>query len=236
MIYCISDIHGEYDSWLKMLEKIGFSEQDTMYIIGDAVDRGPKPLTLLKDILSRPNVVMLAGNHELSAVLLLKYLIYGGRKQDLSDRTMLDILLWQSDGGSSTLAEFRQLSVMERTDIVAALTELELHAEVRAGGRGYILVHAGLGSADSFDPSKALDDYDIEDLLFTRMDYTGTYFKDKYLVTGHTPVRLIRRELSLLHEDDSILHIGNHIAIDCGCTFGGKLGCLCLDNGKEYYI
>ena len=236
MIYCISDIHGEYDSWLKMLEKTGFSEQDTMYIIGDAVDRGPKPLTLLKDILSRPNVVMLAGNHELSAALLLKYLIYGGRKQDLSDRTMLDILLWQSDGGSSTLAEFRQLSVMERTDIVAALSELELHAEVRAGGRDYILVHAGLGSADSFDPGKALDDYDIEDLLFMRMDYTRTYFKDKYLVTGHTPVRLIRRELSLLHEDDSILHIGNHIAIDCGCTFGGKLGCLCLDNGKEYYV
>ena len=28
----------------------------------------------------------------------------------------------------------------------------------------------------------------------------------------------------------------NHIAIDCGCVFGYGLGCICLDDMKEYYL
>ena len=28
----------------------------------------------------------------------------------------------------------------------------------------------------------------------------------------------------------------NHIAIDCGCVFKCGLGCICLDNMKEYYV
>lgn len=28
----------------------------------------------------------------------------------------------------------------------------------------------------------------------------------------------------------------NHIAIDCGAVFGGRLGCLCLDTMKEFYV
>ena len=42
MVYCISDIHGEYDRYLTMLDLIGFSEKDTLYVIGDCIDRYPK--------------------------------------------------------------------------------------------------------------------------------------------------------------------------------------------------
>lgn len=41
MIYCMSDLHGCYRQYMAMLEKIGFSDEDTLYILGDTVDRGP---------------------------------------------------------------------------------------------------------------------------------------------------------------------------------------------------
>ena len=34
----MSDLHGMYDEYLKMLEKIGFGEDDTLYILGDIID------------------------------------------------------------------------------------------------------------------------------------------------------------------------------------------------------
>lgn len=40
MTYAMSDLHGRYDLYIKMLEKINFSEGDTLYILGDFVDRG----------------------------------------------------------------------------------------------------------------------------------------------------------------------------------------------------
>ena len=40
MIYVMSDLHGCFDKYLLMLEKIKLSEKDTLYILGDVVDRG----------------------------------------------------------------------------------------------------------------------------------------------------------------------------------------------------
>ena len=40
--YVMSDIHGEADRFSAMLETIHFSSQDTLYILGDVIDRGPE--------------------------------------------------------------------------------------------------------------------------------------------------------------------------------------------------
>ncbi len=39
--YVISDIHGEYELFIKLLEKIRFTSADTLYVLGDVIDRGP---------------------------------------------------------------------------------------------------------------------------------------------------------------------------------------------------
>ncbi len=227
--YCISDIHGEYETYLRLLEKIGFSQQDTLYLLGDMVDRGPQPLTLVRDVMARENVVALAGNHDLMACLFLRPLIHGGRQQDLDEEKMMEILRWQQDGGASTLREFRALSVDQRREVVEWLEDLELFREVEAGGERYVLVHAGFG--DAFDPGRPLDDYSLEDYLFSRPDLSRPGFADKYTVFGHTPTRLLPGAVP-----NRIFRSGRYIDIDCGCVFGGWLGALCLDTGEEFYV
>ena len=49
MIYAMSDLHGCYDKYTKMLEKINFSDNDTLYILGDIVDRGPDGIKIWQD-------------------------------------------------------------------------------------------------------------------------------------------------------------------------------------------
>ena len=63
MIYCISDLHGRYDRYEKVLEKI--QDTDELYVLGDCIDRGKDGLKILKDIKERNNVHLLMGNHEL---------------------------------------------------------------------------------------------------------------------------------------------------------------------------
>ena len=47
--YVISDIHGQYDIFIELLDKIQFQNTDTLYILGDILDRGPHPIkTLMK--------------------------------------------------------------------------------------------------------------------------------------------------------------------------------------------
>lgn len=105
----------------------------------------------------------------------------------------------------------------------------------------FVLVHAGLRN---FTPERALESYDLSELIFYKPNYDKVYFTDKYLVTGHVPTRVayageqgkLVEELLPEERKDCIFYKNKHIVIDCGCSFGGRLGCLCLDTMEEFYI
>ena len=68
----MSDLHGCYDKYLQMLEKIKFNKDDTLYVLGDSIDRGDDGIKILLDMMKRPNVVPMLGNHEYMAYSVLK--------------------------------------------------------------------------------------------------------------------------------------------------------------------
>ena len=78
--YVVSDVHGEDDRWKAMLEKIHFSAQDTLYILGDVVDRGPHGVEILQEIMRTPNMKMLLGNHEF---MCLRYFAPDATEKDI---------------------------------------------------------------------------------------------------------------------------------------------------------
>ena len=231
MKYVVSDIHGCYEEYREALERIRFSAEDTLFVLGDCVDRGPEPVRLLRDMMARPNVCPLIGNHELMALLLLRKLCVDitpdNADVQLTPDDLRDIQNWLKDGGQATLDDFRRLTGPERQELLDYLGEFSLYEETEAGGNRYLLVHGGL---EPFDPSLAVEDYDIMQLLFSHANYDQVYFPDRYTVTGHTPTP------SQPGNRGTILRKNNHIAIDCGCVFGYNLAVLCLDTGEEFYI
>lgn len=54
--YVIADIHGEYDKFIELLDKIKLKETDILYILGDILDRGPHPIKTLLKLMKMPNV------------------------------------------------------------------------------------------------------------------------------------------------------------------------------------
>lgn len=74
MTYCVSDLHGCVDKYRLLLEKINLQPNDTLYVLGDCVDRGEHGIEILLDIAERKNVVLLMGNHDYIADALLRYL------------------------------------------------------------------------------------------------------------------------------------------------------------------
>lgn len=71
MTYVISDIHGCYEKYMHMLRKISFSSFDTLYVLGDIVDRGPDVMKIVLDLAVRKNVITLKGNHDHEAFILV---------------------------------------------------------------------------------------------------------------------------------------------------------------------
>ncbi|MBQ7712695.1 MAG: metallophosphoesterase [Clostridia bacterium] len=80
MRYALSDPHGEYDLFRKLLNEIDFGETDEMIVLGDVIDKGRESVRLLRYVLSQPNITLLIGNHEYD---FLKY--YHGVMSRLED-------------------------------------------------------------------------------------------------------------------------------------------------------
>lgn len=220
MIYAMSDIHGNYAKYKKMLEKIDFTEKDTMFLLGDVIDRGADGIQILLDMMARKNIIPLLGNHE---KIMLDSLF-------CDDDSYKNLDLWLQNGGAPTYQAFFQLSVFEQKRIFRYLTSFSRYAECqienkKSENKKFVLVHGGPGN---YQTGRKLSDYSLDELLWTRIDMKKRYFDDNtYLVVGHTPTFMINPGCT------GILKIGNNINIDCGC---GRLGCIELTSMKEYYV
>ena len=232
MYYVMSDIHGEYDKFLKMLEIIHFSDEDTLFILGDIIDRGEKSVELLQDLSMRFNVYPIFGNHELMALSILKKLyleINNDTLSILNEQFIEELNNWLLNGGQTTLDGFKKLSKEDALDLIDYMQDFAYYESIDLNNKTYIMVHAGL---NNFKEDKALDEYTLDDLCFDLIDYNQQYYSDPniFIINGHMPT-------FATFEKNEIVFINNHIAIDCGACFeNGKLSCLCLDTCKAYYV
>lgn len=231
--YVIGDIHGEYEQLKTLLKKMNFNSNDSLFVLGDVVDRGPHPIKALQYLMSIPNCTCLIGNHEVMSLICLKVLkneITEDFLSSLKEEDMLYLLDWMGNGGKSTMDEFQKLTREEQNDIIDFIGDFEAYAELTVNGQDYVLVHAGLGN--HFCYLTPLDEYDLEDFVWYRPDYEVPYFADKIVVTGHTPTQLI----SCNPRPGYIFKGNHHIALDCcACSGKGRLAGICLETGEEFY-
>lgn len=229
--YVMSDIHGDFEGYLKILDKIKFANTDVLYVNGDVIDRGMGGIKILQHMMCQPNIYPILGNHEYAAVTCLKFLMQEITEESIGkidEEIMQALFEWQNIGGQRTIDEFHKLSLEEKQDIIEYLEDFNLYEEVFVDGTRFIIVHAGLCN---FTPERSLEDYKLHELIFKAPDYERVYYKDGYLVTGHLPTVAIEGNPN----PNRIFIKNHHIAIDCGAGYDGQVGCICLDTMEEFY-
>lgn len=222
MTYVMSDIHGNYQQFLAILDQILFKESDTLYILGDLLDYGEEAMELIDDLSLRLNVYCIAGEHDFLAARMLSgfdKMLKNGSTPDAE--YIADMTAWVKDGGQATLEAFRALDADSREGVLEYLEELTLFEDITVNGKRYVLVHAGIAD---YEADSELEDYLPEDFFSEPLDASYALIEDATVVVGHVPTKSGKIERG-----------EGSIFLDCGASEGGKLACLCLDNGKEFY-
>jgi len=228
MTYVVSNLHGNYTKFKELLKTINFKDTDIMYVLGDIVDYGDESMELVGDLSIRYNVYPIVGEHDYTAVKMLsgfEKMLKSGETPD--KKFITQMTQWVADGGQSTLDSFRTLDAEMKEGIIDYLSDMTLYEEVEVGGKEYLLVHAGIAG---YKTGVDLEELKPEAFFTEALDLTKKYFDDKTIIVGHTPTT----------EDnggDGKIFFGNgSIAIDCGEARGGTVGCLRLEDMKEFYV
>ena len=231
MTFVIGDIHGKKDKYLEMLEKLNPSETDAVFVLGDVIGIGDDGIEILRDMMYRGNIFPVLGEQEYMAKEIFPLIceakdidgakaLVSGEKAELFEK-------WLTMKSEKTIEDFLALGEENKESIIDYLSEFAPYEEVEAGGKTFILAHAGI---DGFEESKELDEYDEKAFVFAQTDYQKAYFPESYLITGHTPTALIDRQYT-----GKVYSKKRHLAIDCGAAYGGRLAAVCLDKLKVYY-
>lgn len=226
--YVMSDIHGDYNALLKMLEQISFRKEDVLYILGDVIDRGPEGIKILQLIMKTENINMILGNHE---YMFIQYF-----KKDATEKIKRQ---WNRNGNYTTLYGFDELNEEEKKEMLLYIEELPSEIRIEINNKKYILVHGFLGE-------------DTYRRVWNRpvIDQKVELEENEKIIIGHTPVceyvcpgsdeEMYVYSYNLTKKGDHfrILHAESFIDIDCCVGYGlsaARLACLRLDDGKEFY-
>ena len=190
-VYAISDLHGyPLEKFLALLEKAGFTEDDTLYVLGDVIDRnGDGGIEMLRYIMAQPNYEFILGNHE--DMLLNCSFLFDEITEDSIEALDADKLKhyerYMRNGGGVTLRNLKNLRDEDEgafNDLLEFLYNVPIYGAETVNGRDFLLIHGGL---KDFSPEKKLKDYAEFDILWERPKLTDEYFDDIMTVFGHTP-------------------------------------------------
>lgn len=220
-IFVMSDIHGQYDLFLKMLNKIDLKREDLLVIIGDICDRGKKSYEIymkcIKMIKLGYNLKFILGNHE---DMLLEDL---ENDYPLRYETEYSIYRHSKYFENKTITEWHQENFF---DEIRWLVKWLKNCPLIIYGNKNIFVHAGL------DLNIALTKQEKETVLWTRDEFwimenvELEEYRDKNIYFGHTPN--INGRIS--KKTDRIK------GIDCGAFFTHFLGCIEVKSQEEIYV
>ncbi len=212
----IGDIHGCYEEWMLLIERLGYTVKGSMLshpegrqliLLGDLTDRGPNSTGVLEkacDFFESGSIQYVPGNH---CDKLYRYMI--GRPVKIQH------------GLETTVSELSELKEASRKKLMNRFKRLYEKAPLYLllDDRKLVVAHAGIKEAYIGKQSKQVKSFVLygettgkldEKGFPERLDWASRYHGNPWVIYGHTPLTKPR--------------VINHTAnIDTGCVFGGAL-------------
>lgn len=181
-LYLIGDLQGCYDPFLELLQKLDFSpSRDTLYLLGDLVNRGPKSLEVLDNLMNwGSSVQAVLGNHDLHLLAAAQ-----GHRALRQDDTLTPIL-----------------SSAKKSIYLDWLRHLPLAIHLSLPKKEVLMLHAGVLPSWTLSDALAYAK-EVEQVL--RSDHASEFFQHMYgnepsrwshSLTGFDRLRLITNTLT----------------------------------------
>lgn len=260
--YVMSDIHGCYDEFISMLERIKFSENDSLIIAGDCIDRGKQSYEMLKWIDNcPPNVTLLRGNHEEKFSEYIELMLDRNKNlgTDLNSNedakalydsveyfigsNNLELLGFDLYGTIGSLLTKHNVTLADLCRWSDIFQRMPYFKKMEINGKTCVAVHAGYTE----EPEKIGDKFaNIEEFyLYAREEsYRLGGIPHGIIIAGHTPTiaenKFAYRSgfVFSYHDYEKDCHFYD---IDCGCVFRDKncdarLACIRLEDERIFRI
>ena len=224
----ISDIHGNFDLYNKLLKKVKYKpEEDRLILLGDLVEKGPKSLETLHTIMEqakKENVYIIMGNCDFIA----RNVLYSYRLEFLAH-----VLSFRKNSLIHEMAHQLNIEILPNTNMSHLCSMLRKHylkelsflndlPHVLEDSK-HIYSHAAIMSEENFGS-------DFSQVMTTPFFLNKANYFNKTVIVGHLPVTEYCNHIASFDPIYDAKH--NVYSIDGGNMVkkGGQLNALLFDN------
>ena len=217
-IYIIGDVHGCFNTLLKLIDQFPNKEKSQICFVGDVIDRGPYSYETVELIIQNGYKIVM-GNHERRLLSNTDFF--------LKNKIPFDTSWFYSNGGEETYRSYLIQSINFREKHIEFLESIPVYLEFKdhknQNGEHLVVSHSAVGKFwDLRDDDSSRDEF-RKHILSGRGDTMQV--EGIFNVYGHTPVR------------EAKLYT-NSVNIDTGCVYNqegyDKLSALEFPSMKIY--
>ncbi|MGB3607239.1 metallophosphoesterase family protein, partial [Psychroserpens sp.] len=223
-IYAIGDIHGGLKGLTQLLDRMPFTQEDTLIFLGDYVDgwsESAQVIDFLIDFSKTTDCIFIKGNHDVWCEDWLR----SGRGD----------AVWLAHGGQGTVESYVNYSAVEKKKHFYFFADMPLF---HIDERDRLFVHAGFTSEKGvvYEVHKKNFYFDrtlLEMAMTAEKNISNTsmlssnrlkHYKEIYI--GHTP--------TINFNVDKPINVMNLWDIDTGAAFTGKLSAIDIETKKVF--
>ena len=137
MTYVLSDIHGNLRRFESIMAQINLQPDDTLYVLGDVIDRYPDGIKILRRIMQMPNAKMLIGNHEYMMLKAIGHCKDAAEEKENTNWRQRKI--WYRNGGMVTHEQLKHYRKDTRSEMTKGESEQKNRAMITRIGECYWL-------------------------------------------------------------------------------------------------
>lgn len=229
-IIAISDIHGNLNFFLELLEKINYSENDVLILVGDLIEKGDRSLETLRYI------IQLSKEREVHIVSGNCDTLWEDIKYEIDDENLLRYMIFRKNSILNEMCKELSIEVNENSDIKYIKEQIgqnfsyelnwleELPHIIETDD--FIFVHAGITSEN-------LEEQKVNEVIRRDAFMEEGLVFSKYVIVGHWPTANYGKEKGccnpIISKEQRIISIdgGNMIKSE------GQLNALII-NGEDF--
>lgn len=245
--YAISDIHGMYGSYMEAINTL--NENDTLFIIGDVIDRGKNGIKILQDIIQRqkegtkPPIIFFLGNHEIQMLesidIIKRYNLnneqiekickigdFGAQTEKIEKSEIGMLYIWLNrNKGQITLDAYNNLPQQEKDDIYEFLLNSNIFGQKDINNKKVLFVHA------IPYPDKRIANMfkNMGDVLYKCSNKGNIETRNKILEICLQERK--RKDAFKIWKDEGYLTIYGHTPKSGQVRRDEENGCICIDAG-----
>ncbi|WP_201259930.1 metallophosphoesterase [Tissierella sp. P1] len=183
-IIVISDIHGNLKLFKKLLEKVNYTKDDVLILVGDLIEKGENSLETLRYIIQLSNeqeVYVVTGNCDV---------LWEDIKYEVDNDSLLKYMLFRKNSLLNEMCNALSIEVNEKSDMAFINEQLRLNFVMELDyleklphiieTEDYIFAHAGITTED-------LEKNEINKVIKRDAFMNENLFFSKYVVVGHWP-------------------------------------------------